>query len=333
MRIWTVFVAIMLMFAKASAGTVGFQQVAVPDPEGRPIEVGIWYPSVGQASSQPIGPFRQTVAVKSGVSGNRLPLILISHGTGGSLASHYDTALALAQAGFVVAALTHTGDNYRDQSYAGNHKDLTDRPRQVRLVLEYMLATWPSRDRLDGARIGMFGFSLGGFTTLVEVGGTPTLGRMAQLCSTHPTAPECGFIKAAKGDQLDPIPATSHPVWIHDARIKAAVVAAPAVSLLFGPDDLKQVSIPIQLWRASNDQQVVDEWNTAIIRKQLPETEEHVVPGAGHYVFLAPCSDALAKQAPQICEDASGFDLTEFHQKFNSNIVAFFIKNLAIVAR
>jgi predicted dienelactone hydrolase len=317
------------MFAKAIAGTVGFQQETIPDRKGKPIEVGIWYPSVAQASSQPLGSFSQTVAVNGEVSGNRLPLVLISHGSGGSLASHYDTALALAQAGFVVAALTHTGDNYRDQSYAGNRKDLTDRPRQVRLVLEYMLTTWPSHDRLDGARIGMFGFSLGGFTTLVEAGGTPDLRRMAQLCSAHPTAPECGFVKAVKGDQLDPIPASSYPAWVHDSRIKAVVVASPAVSLLFGPDDLKHVGIPIQLWRASNDQQVVDEWNTAIIRKQLPEAEEHVVPGVGHYVFLAPCSEALAKQVPQICEDASGFDRTGFHQKFNSDIVAFFIKKLA----
>ncbi len=102
MKIWTVSAVIVVMFAKASAGTVGFQQVTVPDPEGKPLAVGIWYPSVGQASSQPLGPFSQTVAVDSEVSGNRLPLVLISHGTGGSLASHYDTALALVQAGFVV---------------------------------------------------------------------------------------------------------------------------------------------------------------------------------------------------------------------------------------
>jgi predicted dienelactone hydrolase len=49
------------------------------------------------------------------------PLVLISHGTGGSGASHYDTALALALAdeGFVVAALTHTGDNYMDRATQG----------------------------------------------------------------------------------------------------------------------------------------------------------------------------------------------------------------------
>jgi predicted dienelactone hydrolase len=104
--------------------------------------------------------------------------VLISHGTGGSDASHYDTALALAGEGFVVAALTHTGDNYMDQSYIGNRKDLTDRPRQVSVVLNYMLTTWIQHERVDAGRVGMFGFSLGGFTTLVESGGIPDLSRM-----------------------------------------------------------------------------------------------------------------------------------------------------------
>lgn len=37
--------------------------------------------------------------------------IAMSHGTGGSLSSHIDTANALARAGFVVLAVTHIGDN------------------------------------------------------------------------------------------------------------------------------------------------------------------------------------------------------------------------------
>jgi hypothetical protein len=94
----------------------------------------------------------------------------------------------------------------------------------------------------------MFGFSLGGFTTLVEIGGTPELSRMALLCSTQPMAPECMFIKSKHGNQLDPHPPTSS--WVHDSRIKAAVIAAPAVSFLFGPGDLRNVKIPIQHWRA-----------------------------------------------------------------------------------
>jgi predicted dienelactone hydrolase len=135
-------------------------------------------------------------------------------------------------------------------------------------------------------------------------------------------------VKQRRGDQLDPI--TTNPTWTHDQRVKAAVVAAPAASYLFGPGSLKEVNIPIQLWRASDDENVPDQWNTAIIRKELPKApEEHVVPRAGHYIFLPPCSDGLAKQAPQICTDAAGFDRAAFHRAFNNEVIAFFKKTLA----
>jgi predicted dienelactone hydrolase len=144
MRIYIVALVIALLFARSSFGAVGFQQVTVPDPQGKPIAVAIWYPSDTRASSHTIGMFNQTVAVSGEVSGKRLPLVLVSHGTGGSLASHYDMAIALARAGFVVAALTHTGDNYMDQSYVGNRKDLIDRPRQMRIVLDWVLQPGPA---------------------------------------------------------------------------------------------------------------------------------------------------------------------------------------------
>jgi len=305
------------------SGTVGYQQVTVPDPNGKPLQVGIWYPTAASASRQQLGLFQQTVAPSGSVSGDRLPLVLISHGVGGSLTSHYDTALALAQAGFVVAALTHTGDNFQDQSYVGNQRDLIDRPRQISLVLDFMFGAWPERKRLDPTRVGMFGFSLGGFTALVTIGGIPDLSRIRQLCSDKPEAPECRFIKERHGDQLDaaPVPDSN---WIHDTRIKAAVVAAPALGITFAGGGLRHIKEPVQLWRAEDDQESPNPWNSDVVREGLPTPPEaHNVTKAGHFGFLAPCSQALAKAVPRICHDAPGFDRSAFHQEFNRLLVAF----------
>lgn len=323
----SIFIVALLSCATSAFASVGFQKIAIPDPHGKQIAVGIWYPSSAKPSPRPLGLLSQDVAVDGNVAGKKLPFILISHGAYGSLASHYDTAIALAQAGFVVAALTHTGDNSDDQSYLGNRIDLIDRPRQAKLVLDWMLDSWPEHDHLDQGRVGIFGFSLGGFTSLVEIGGTPELHRMALLCSTHPDAPECAFIKRTHGDQLDPNP--PRPEWAHDARIRAAVIAAPAVSFLFGPGDLKRVSIPIQLWRAEDDTQAPDATNSGVVRKELPvHLEEHIVPGQDHYVFLAPCSAALAAAVPEICHDTADFDRAVFHKSFNDAVVSFFKKEL-----
>src|SRR5262252_3337065 len=104
-------------FLAPAFGAVGFEQLSVPDPPGKALSVAVWFPSAGRPVSVSVGPFQQMVVQNGSITGTRLPLVLISHGTGGSSASHYDTALALASEGFVVVALTHTGDNYMDQSY------------------------------------------------------------------------------------------------------------------------------------------------------------------------------------------------------------------------
>jgi predicted dienelactone hydrolase len=316
------------LLAAASHASVGFQQVTVPDRQAKSIQAGIWYPSNVEAALHPLGLLSQDVALNGPVAGQGLPLVMISHGTRGSLTSHLDTANALARAGFVVVAITHTGDNTQDQSYVGNRVDLVDRPRQVRVALDWVLSSWPGRLNLNPRRIGIFGFSLGGFTSLVLIGGTPELKRMAQLCDSNPSAPECTFIKNAHGDQLTSSSET--PLWVHDVRLKAAVIAAPAASYLFGPGDLREVNVPIQMWRAENDTQAPDAWNGAIVRDNLkvhPDT--HLVEGVDHFVFLTPCSDALAKAAAQICLDPPGFNRAAFHRAFNQFVVDFFTTKLS----
>jgi predicted dienelactone hydrolase len=313
-------------YAAASLAAVGYQQVTIPD-RGKSLQAGIWYPSNTQTAAHPLGMFTQEVALNGPIAGQGLPLILISHGTGGSLSSHIDTANALARAGFVVAAITHSGDNNQDQSYVGNRIDLIDRPRQAKVALDWLLSSWPGRLNLNPRRVGVFGFSLGGFTSLVLIGGTPETARMAQLCDSKPDAPECAFIKNAHGDQLSP--STEVPHWVHDDRIKAAVIAAPAAGYLFGPGDLHEVSVPIQLWRVENDRQAPDAWNGAVVRDNLKvPPDSHLIQGADHFVFLAPCSEGLAAAAPQICQDPAGFDRAAFHRAFNQSVADFFTTRL-----
>ncbi|HXP65961.1 MAG TPA: hypothetical protein VN815_10840 [Steroidobacteraceae bacterium] len=312
-----------LLLADVCCATVGFQQVTIPDHGGKSMQAGIWYPSNVQTSMHPLGLFSQDVALNAPVQGQGLPLILISHGTGGSLSSHLDTAQALARAGMVVLAITHIGDNSQDQSYIGNRIDLIDRPRQIKVALDWLLSSWPGALNINPKRVGIFGFSLGGFTSLVLLGGTPELPRMAQLCETKPDAPECEFIKRAQGDQLSPN--ADIPNWTHDIRIKAAVIAAPAAAYLFGPGDLREVSAPIQMWRAENDTWAPDAWNGAIVRDNLKvHPDAHVVQGPDHFVFLAPCSDALRAAVPPICQDPPGFDRASFHRAFNQSVADFF---------
>ena len=144
-------IAALLLASTVAAHAVGFSQASAPDPGQPDIELGIWYPSDAPPVDQSLELFHQSVALDARITEGRYPLIVISHGQGGSMAGHYDTALALAAAGYIVVALTHTGDNWRDESQVMN---VMDRPRQVSRVVDTMVASWP----VDPARIGIFGF-------------------------------------------------------------------------------------------------------------------------------------------------------------------------------
>ena len=94
-------------------------------------------------------------AKDAAIDGRYLPAVVISHGNGGGIASHADLALALAGAGYVVAAPMHHGDNYVDQSASGSATLFNDRPRQLRAALDHLLTAWPGRDAIDPSRIAV----------------------------------------------------------------------------------------------------------------------------------------------------------------------------------
>jgi predicted dienelactone hydrolase len=313
--------AIAIMLAGTGVRAAGFQQGVAADPGGKPLVIGIWYPSQTIAKPVSMGVTTMTVAINAPVDGKALPMIVMSHGTGSSYLGHFDTAIALADAGFVVVAMNHTGDNYADQSRS---VDIMDRPRQVSRVIDHMLSTWEGRAAIDPQRVGMFGFSAGGFTALANIGGVPDFAKIGPMCRQYPGDFACQLL--ARNDNPVVAPAASA---VADARIKAAVVAAPALGFTFSPDGLKNVKVPVQLWRAENDVLVPHPRYAEAVRLALSEAPEyHVVPNAGHFDFLAPCSDALASIAPAICTSAVGFDRAAFHVGFATEIVKFFGKTL-----
>jgi predicted dienelactone hydrolase len=307
--------------APALAATAGFTVVKATDPQGAPITVGIWYPTDAPAKPMDLGIGSQTVAAGAPLVGRHLPLVVMSHGNGGFFGGHADTAQALAEAGFVVAALTHTGDNYADQSRA---TDMANRPRQLSVVIDYMLKASPMQAAIDPDRVGAFGFSSGGFTVLAAAGGEPDLTTIAPHCKAHPEFFDCKLTAS------HPPPADAlKSVWTHDARIKAVVSAAPAMGYSFTKAGLSKVTVPLQLWRAGNDEILPDPFYASAVRANLPRTPEwHVVPGAGHFDFLTPCNDQGRITAAAICTSAPGFDRAAFHKDFDAKVVGFFRANL-----
>jgi predicted dienelactone hydrolase len=318
---WLAGLAAVAWAGLAQAGSVGFETASAPVPGDKPLALAIWYPTDAPERTVPLALYTQSVAPGGAPAGHGHPLVVISHGTGGANTDHYDTARALAAAGFIVAAPTHTGDTRGDRSRSMR---ITERPAELSRVIDYMTRDWRGHETVDGGKVGAFGFSSGGFTVLGAVGGEVDAARMARHCTEHPHFFDCGLQRNLGNGA--PAAAPTFAPMTHDPRIKAAVAAAPALAFAFAPPSLARASVPVQLWRAEWDTVLPQPYYAEAVHGMMPKAEYHVAPAAEHFDFMAPCTDALTKAAPSICID--NIDRAAFHKTFNAEVVRFFRKTL-----
>jgi len=315
--------ACLLLLLGISRGALGagYQTLKVPASSGEPeISAIVWSPCAGAPVTARLGPYVIRGTRNCAVAGHSLPLIVVSHGQGGSFLGHHDTASALADAGFVVVSLNHPGDSFGDDGAAQQLHIFESRPRDVSRVLSYMLSNWPHSQQLDRAAIGVFGFSRGGYTALALAGATPSVAVSAKrFCS-----PWWSFV-VSLCRQLDADGAQIRPQA--DPRVRAIVVVDPLN--LFDTAGVRKVRVPVQLWASELGGDGVALDHVEAIRVALaPSPEYRIAKGAGHFAFLTPCPPEFARAEPKLCTDPEGFNRERWHQTMNAAVVVFFRRHL-----
>jgi predicted dienelactone hydrolase len=301
--------------AATIARAAGFQLIEVPaDADGPALTGAMWYPCGAPPAAIEVGSSTIFGSKDCPVSGARLPLVVFSHGSRGSFLVHRDTAETLADAGFVVAAINHPGNNARDRSRTGDLGGFVERPCDIKRLIDFMLGNSVAAGHIDQDRIGFFGFSRGGYTGLVLAGANPDWAAATSLCLVSSWR-----ICKQMRDKAFPTGRIAH-----DPRIKAEVIADP-FSYFFTAQSLASVRLPIQLWSSERGGDgITPESVAALDKAMLVPHESHVVTNSSHFAFLTPCEPALAARLPEICTDAAGFDRIAFHKKFDANVLAFF---------
>ncbi|MFT3670303.1 MAG: hypothetical protein QM795_17415 [Pseudoxanthomonas sp.] len=321
------------LIALASAPALAANGVAFRDVHeattGTTMPAVVIYPATGAAprASTELGPYRVAATPGLPVAAGRHPLVLISHGHGGSALGHHDLATTLADAGFIVAAIEHAGDSHRDQSGFGAERVLLGRAWQVSAMLDMLLADPQLGPHIDAGRIGVAGFSAGGYTSLLLLGATPDFDRRAAYCAAQPADAEvCVEVPAV----IERVP-VSRPTA--DARIRAGFVMAP-FAIFFDEASLKQVDAPVFLYGAMADAVLLPDYNVLPVRDALPRLHTfRGIVGAGHYVFLAPCNAGMTDALPVLCKDPPSIDRAALHAQINADAVAFFRQTLAEPSR
>lgn len=313
--------------------------------QSRPLVATVWYPATrdAQPSAWTGGVFEFGVnapdAPFAGSDARRLPLILVSHGTGGSAAQMSWLAEALAARGFIVAGVNHHGNTAAEpRTLLAGFALWWERARDLHVLLDRLLADPRFAARIDAERIGAAGFSLGGFTAMLVAGARVDLEAFRVHCRAHPRDDSCRPPpeSAQSADEFerflaeDPLALASLPTAresFRDPRIRAVFTIAPALMPALADDSLRAVDVPVLVVTGAADTLVLPRFVQALSRR-MERVDIDTLDGVGHYAFLATCTEHGQVRLPHLCVDAAGVDRRAVHRHVADQAADFFKRNL-----
>ncbi|PHN94821.1 dienelactone hydrolase [Maribacter sp. 6B07] len=206
----------------------------------RPITIEVWYPAnVGDDaktvvydevmgtrgdSLRPLTPFTfKGRAYKDATpkTGNKFPLVVVSHGYVGSRYLMTYLTENLASKGYIVAAIDHTDSTFKDAN--AFQSTLLNRPKDIRFVINEMekMGAKGSKNNLEGVvdanNTAIIGYSMGGYGVL-NVGGAGYSAGLAQFFTGMTGGSTAISVHTAGNADYEKMT---------DTRIKAIVAFAP----------------------------------------------------------------------------------------------------------
>lgn len=187
-------------------------------------------------------------------TGQKAPIVVISHGLGSDLATFAYLAEHLASYGFGVAVLEHPGSNAQQlqqllsglASEVSPVRELIDRPYDVQYLLDELERRFSSR--LEMRSVGILGQSYGGYTSLALAGARFNYDTLRATCESLEGELNLSLILQCQALSLPPV-----NYQLHDERIAAAIAINPFASRIFGMEGTSAIEIPVAIVSGSAD--------------------------------------------------------------------------------
>ena len=325
-------VALLSLTGSANAQHAGYRTLTIAGDT--PTTVALFYPTTAADHAVSMGPWLPVVAPGAPVSDVKLKgLILISHGTGGTELNHHNLGTRLARDGYLVAAVRHAGDNWQDRSLVTSGRYFSERPLQISRVLDALLANTEWGPRIPLEHIGAVGHSAGGYSVLALAGAQADALRSAQHCRT--VQDDSGYCALAKGSaiaettRVQAAPAASdvapesRPVSVPDRRIRAVVALAP-MAVVFTPESLAAITVPVRVIVAEQDVVLNGKYHGGYVAASLRRARASTAAGAGHFAFMAQPTFPLPSAAGDAAANPPGFDRLTFLTELENQVAGFF---------
>ena len=305
----------------------------------RPLQTTVWYPALpgSRQIEWSVGVFRFGHAAPGATFADaaRRPLVVLSHGTGGSAAQLSWLAEQLAAAGFIVAGVDHHGNTATEPAYRPHGFVLPwERARDLSVLIDRLVADPAIGPHIDTTRIGAAGFSLGGYTVLALAGAHSSFVRWQRRCGARADDPGCALPPEAPFTHadVDSLARTDAPFragMAHgeqptgDARIRAVYAMAPALVPAIDTASLAAIRLPVRVVLGGADTQVVPGPTATALARFVPDVAIEELPGVAHYAFLAPCTWRGRVVLRSLCADAGAARIA-LHDRVAADAAQFF---------
>lgn len=304
---------------------------AARDAEGRSeLRVTVWYPAGAGAPAReivlgpPDAPLFRVAALAddtpflddargrkhAGPSGRQRPVVLLSHGFGGSARMMGWFAAPLAQAGYVVIGVDHPGNNGVDRMTVPGAILWWERAEDLKRALDAVAADSRFGPHIDAGNVAAAGFSAGGFTALALAGARFDRQRLLDFCHAHRDdgvcRPQLEFaiteddmrqaLQRPEVAALETGAGGDHSL----SSVKAVFAMAPALVQAFTPDSLRGIDVPVRIVSGEADTVAGLASNARAAADAIPGARLTALPQVGHYAFLSTCTEA-GRAALKIC--------------------------------
>ena len=328
----------LILFPICSFGqnyNVGEQTIVYTDSiRNRIIKTEIWYPTneIDSAFEKKTDlPFILSPTIRNAsFIKHTVPLVLLSHGTGGNRFGLAWLAIALAKQGYIVVAPDHWGNTF-DNKIHEYFVRYWERPLDISFLITHILSEKSLSQYVDKEKIGVAGFSFGGYTSLALAGAELNCNLLKTISKTEQgkkefNIPELGDLRKL----IDNIPCDNIQNSFKDIRIKAFVALSPALGLGFeNIEQTKNINSPILIIGAENDQIAPIKTNAENYNKLIPNSMFIKLEGeVGHYIFLNEGNESLKKEAKKSYKDDKTINRETIHRNVEKEIIKFFLNTL-----
>ncbi|WP_439530788.1 alpha/beta hydrolase family protein [Pannonibacter sp.] len=327
---------VLVAASPALAASIGFRETETGSGGDRPLHVSLWYPARGGGTLGIVGEnrvFHGIEAVRDAVpDGQDHPLVVLSHGYGGSWRNLNWLAGELVAQGYVVAAPDHPGTTTfnRDPAFAA---EIWERPKDLSRVIDAVLADPALAGDVDASRIAAIGHSLGGWTVTAAAGARFDTRRFAEDCAKGHSPRACGLLQELGLDN------PRVEADLKDPRIGAFVSLDLGLARGFTPESLNQLGVPALIFGAGVDiGDLPARLESGYLAEHLPAVTSTYVemPDAMHFSFMQLCKpgavELIEEETPGdgiVCKDGRGRSREDLHSVISAEVIDFLGKALA----